>query len=107
MKIIITESQYKLLVEDDEKLKLLRRITSKDIDLFVDQAIDNYAHDMCDNFFSEGEYANIILTSAAKSFFVYVFGRYPIDGYLIDYIYSFFESEKKEYLKKVFIDTCR
>lgn len=107
MKIIIKESQYKLLVKDNKNLKLLRRITPDNVNLFVDQSIDEYAHNMCVDFSSEEEYANNILLLAAKRFFIHIFGRYTLDDYRINLIYDFFEAQKKQYLKKVFRDTCQ
>ena len=106
MKIIITESQYKLLVEDNENLKLLRRITPDDINLFVDRAIDHYAHNMCTDFPSEYTYAKNVILFAARDFYAHFYGRYPLNDDKINLICDVFEDQTIEYLKKVFRDTC-
>jgi hypothetical protein len=106
MKILITESQYNLLIKDSETLKLLRIITSDKINLFVDRAIDHYAHNMCTDFPSEYTYAKNIILFAARDFYVHLYGRYPLNDDKINLICDIFEDKTMEYLKKVFRDTC-
>ena len=106
MKILITESQYNLLVEDKEKLKILRRITLDKINLFVDRAIDEYAKNMCTDFSSEDSYAQNVILSAARAFYVDFYAIFPLDDYKINLIFDVFEDQTIEYLKKVFRDTC-
>ena len=106
MKILITESQYNLLIKDSETLKLLRIITSDKINLFVDRAIDHYAHNMCTNFSSEYPYAKNVILFAARDFYVHFYGRYPLNDDKINLICDVFEDQTIEYLKKVFRDTC-
>jgi hypothetical protein len=106
MKFIITESQNKLLIEEDKTRWVLRRLNPKKVDYFVDRSIDQYAHQMCDSFLSDSGYKNYVIAVAVNHYYYDVFSEYEIEEDIFDIIFHFIDQLKGEYLKKVFRDTC-
>jgi hypothetical protein len=106
MKFIITESQNKLLIEEDKTRWALRRLNPKKVDYFVDRIIDRYAHKMCDSFLSDSGYKNYVIGAAAHDYYIDVFWEYDNEDDIFDIIFHFIDQLKGEYLKKVFRDTC-
>jgi hypothetical protein len=66
MKYIITESQYKLLLENSTFKKLKRKINKPYLSEFIEEAIEDF--EQCSEFDDGYEYADEVITRAISNF---------------------------------------
>jgi hypothetical protein len=106
MKFLITESQHNLLVESNEKIKVLRRLSFSVMESIISDTID-YFSNLCE-FDNEFEYAITVISKAVSEFLSLYINFELSDEYqnIKSSLKDIFTENFEEYLLKVYRDTC-
>lgn len=106
MKYIITESQYKILVEDYD-LRLKRRLTYDNMKEHINGGEINYPT-LCDDFEDEFEYASNVIQWAADDFMSSNEDAFPDESYyeIHDIVVEKCKDWFGEYLFDIYRNTC-